>query len=192
MFCLYGNSGCGKTSVARAFESLHVPECISHTTRKIRKGEVEGRDYYFSDMGIFNRETFIEHEIYCGQGYGLSLNEVLSKLMKGDGRCCVTVTERGFEKIRNYFWEHPEYEVYVLPVYIYGGSTENLAERMRNRGDDEEDIVKRIEQVKEDNYDNRHHMWVLDNSRNCDTKDDLGIYVEMFMLDTLDALCISV
>jgi guanylate kinase len=57
MLVLSSPSGAGKTTLARRLLEADpgVVPSISCTTRKQRKGEVEGRDYYFLDRDTFAR-----------------------------------------------------------------------------------------------------------------------------------------
>ena len=58
MFILSSPSGAGKTTIARrllAEEGADLRLSVSVTTRPIRIGEVEGRDYHFVDRAEFDR-----------------------------------------------------------------------------------------------------------------------------------------
>ena len=67
LFVIAAPSGAGKTSLVKALlarkPELHVS--ISHTTRKMRPNEAEGREYYFIPVEEFrekvNRKEFLEH-----------------------------------------------------------------------------------------------------------------------------------
>jgi guanylate kinase len=93
-----GPSGAGKGTLIRALLE-RVPElelAVSATTRLIRKGEVEGRDYYYlSDVEFaqrVDRGEFLEHVTYVsGQRYG-TLRSELDRI-GGEGRVCVLELE---------------------------------------------------------------------------------------------------
>lgn len=78
-----GPSGAGKGTLIRALLP-RVPElelAVSATTRLRRKGEEEGRDYYYLSEGDFARRVangeFLEHITYVsGQRYGTLRQEV--------------------------------------------------------------------------------------------------------------------
>ena len=57
MLVLSSPSGAGKTTLARRIleEEPGIEMSVSHTTRKQRKGEKDGRDYHFVDRDAFTR-----------------------------------------------------------------------------------------------------------------------------------------
>ena len=89
IYVVSGPSGCGKsTLIGRVLASLEdVRFSISHTTRKRRESEVEGKDYYFVDRGVFQkmvrRGQFVESALVHGAYYGTSKKE-LAKGKRGD------------------------------------------------------------------------------------------------------------
>ena len=60
-------SGCGKTSLVNALLESYDNLCvsISHTTRKARKGEINGENYHFISTETFKEmignNEFLEH-----------------------------------------------------------------------------------------------------------------------------------
>ena len=71
-----GPSGVGKTTIIEKLAELH-PELsvsVSATTRKRRKGEIDGKHYYFIDKDKFqklvNKDEFIEYAENYGNYYG--------------------------------------------------------------------------------------------------------------------------
>ena len=44
---LIGPSGAGKTTLGRELIKIGVPELVSHTSRDVRDGEIDGVSYYF-------------------------------------------------------------------------------------------------------------------------------------------------
>jgi guanylate kinase len=76
IFIISAPSGCGKTSlvrdISRAYDFLELT--ISCTTRKMRRGEIDGVDYHFINSETFKakvkNEEFIEHEAVYDNNYG--------------------------------------------------------------------------------------------------------------------------
>jgi guanylate kinase len=98
VFVVTGPSGAGKGTLIRALLE-RVPElevAVSATTRLQRRGEEDGRDYYFLADGDFARRVaageFLEHVTYVsGQRYGTLRSEV--ERIADEGRVCVLELE---------------------------------------------------------------------------------------------------
>src|SRR5207253_7341874 len=102
-----GPSGAGKGTLIREL-LRRVPElelAVSATTRLQRKGEEDGRDYYFLSDGEFARRVhggdFLEHVTYVsGQRYGTLRSEV--GRVAANGRVCVLELEtEGARKVKD-------------------------------------------------------------------------------------------
>ena len=83
MFVLSSPSGAGKTTLTKkiAENNKKFAISISHTTRKPRPNEIEGKDYYFVSEENFNElvknENFYEHAKIFGNYYGTQKKSVL-------------------------------------------------------------------------------------------------------------------
>jgi guanylate kinase len=82
-------SGAGKTSISRGLLALE-PELemsVSVTTRPMRPGEIEGRDYHFIDRTEFDRlvaaDALLEHATVFGNAYGTPHGPVEAALAAG-------------------------------------------------------------------------------------------------------------
>lgn len=76
-----GASASGKTEVAKMLGKLfHIKKVVTHTTRAMRPGEVDGIDYNFVTRDEFlnlkNNDYFIETVEYNGNFYGTSKKEL--------------------------------------------------------------------------------------------------------------------
>ena len=89
MFILSSPSGAGKTTLTKklAKNNLNFEISISHTTRKPRPNEVDGKDYFFVKEYAFNllikRNDFFEHAKIFDNYYGTRKEPVISSLSKG-------------------------------------------------------------------------------------------------------------
>lgn len=101
------SAGTGKTTLEREIARLPgMQVAVSHTTRPMREGEVDGVDYHFIDLVQYRelvaRGEFVErNEVPKGSGkfYGLTRSEVTEKLDRGD---LVTVVDRyGYFDLRD-------------------------------------------------------------------------------------------
>ena len=78
IFIIAAPSGCGKTSLVKALieNSDNLSVSVSHTTRKSRKGEIDGENYHFVSKETFERmiinKEFVEYAEVFGNLYGTS------------------------------------------------------------------------------------------------------------------------
>ncbi len=141
LFVLSSPSGAGKSTIARMLmESDNgIAMSVSATTRPIRAGEVEGRDYHFVTDDEFDRMlatgAFLEWAHVFGYRYGTLRNEVLK------------VIEEGRDVLLDIDWQGTQQLKQVDPdivrVFILPPSMQELERRLRTRGTDSEDVIQR-------------------------------------------------
>jgi guanylate kinase len=141
LYIISAPSGAGKTSLVRQLvadlDSLTVS--VSHTTRPMRPGEVHGRDYYFVPVADFQamleRQAFLEHAQVFDNFYGTAQQTVEENLSKG------------LDVILEIDWQGAQQIKKLLPdslsIFILPPSTAILQQRLRNRGQDDEQIIAR-------------------------------------------------
>lgn len=145
LFIVSSPSGGGKTTLIRRLLAsppgarLHF--CVSHTTRPMRQGEQNGREYHFVSVEEFQRmvqrDEFLEHNEVHDNIYGTSKAEVLPLLAAGQD-VVLDIDVKGTRDIRT---AHPD----AVTVFIVPSSVEELEKRLRTRGlDSEESIRKRL------------------------------------------------
>lgn len=93
LFILSAPSGAGKTTLIQSLLSRGLDGIgglsfsVSHTTRKPRQGEVDGRDYHFVDHATFLQmiasDRFLEWAQVHDNYYGTSRDEVEPRLEQG-------------------------------------------------------------------------------------------------------------
>ena len=138
IYVVSGPSGCGKsTLIGRVLASLEdVRFSISHTTRKRRESEVEGKDYYFVDRGVFQkmvrRGQFVESALVHGAYYGTSKKE-LAKGKRGD--VILDIDIQGARQIQKRI--PSAVSIFVLPP-----SFAELRKRIKSRGLDSVQAVR--------------------------------------------------
>lgn len=133
-------SGAGKSSLARALVATvdNAALSVSHTTRDIRHGEKDGRDYFFVSQEEFQRmiraNDLIEYAQVYSYYYGTSYRQIQDKLDLGlnvvldiDWQGAQQVAEKGLQVIR---------------VYLFPPSLNELKRRLLARGRDSSDVVK--------------------------------------------------
>lgn len=143
LFIASAPSGAGKTSLVRALME-RLPEVafsVSHTTRAMRPGEENGRDYHFVEHAEFEamieRGEFLEHAQVFDNYYGTARAAVEAQLAAGQD-VFLDIDWQGARQIRE-LW--PE----VISIFILPPSREALQERLTGRGqDDAETIARRM------------------------------------------------
>ncbi|WP_286303857.1 MULTISPECIES: guanylate kinase [Methylophaga] len=141
LFIVAAPSGAGKTSLVNALISQHaeIKLSVSHTTRPPREGEVNGKDYHFVDQQTFSamRDAgkFLESATVFDNSYGTSSDTVKSLLADGFD-VILEIDWQGAQQVRNNF---PQ----AIGIFILPPSKATLEQRLRNRGQDNEDVIAR-------------------------------------------------
>jgi len=134
-------SGAGKTSLVKALlasdPQLHLS--ISHTTRKMRPTEQEGREYHFVSVPQFERLSaageFLEHARVFDNLYGTSRAFVEEQLHAGHD-VLLEIDWQGAQQVRRAM---PE----CVSVFVLPPSRRTLAERLARRATDTEEVIAR-------------------------------------------------
>ena len=146
LFTVSAPSGAGKTSLLEALigRSSDLQVSVSHTTRARRSGETDGINYHFIDRETFQAmlagNEFLEHAEVFGNYYGTSAKWVNKRLASGTD-VILEIDWQGAGQIKRLIPETQS--IFILPP-----SRETLYERLRGRGqDDEETIARRMAQA---------------------------------------------
>ncbi len=146
VFVLSAPAGGGKTTLANLLlkEVPNLVRITTCTTRKPRPGEKNGIDYFFLSKEEFQQKikenAFLEYAIVHGNYYGTPKEEVLKEINKGNDVLLV-IDVQGMRQIKKNFKD-------VVTIFLIPPSFEELINRMKKRGDSEEEIKKRIETAK--------------------------------------------
>lgn len=147
LFILSAPSGAGKTTliqslVAGGFDDLGgLAFSVSHSTRRPRQGEIDGRDYHFVDRSAFEAmvqaDAFLEWAKVHDNFYGTSCEEVFPRLEQGID-VLLDIDVQGAEQVMA---RCPRaHGIFVLPP-----SYQDLERRLRSRGlDDDQTIARRL------------------------------------------------
>jgi len=144
-----GPSGVGKNTVIKKLlgKDPCLVRSISCTTRKPRKGEKDGKDYYFIDEGKFfklvEENKLAEFAFVHGNYYGTPVKN-LTKGKENKEDIVLQIDVQGAKKIKNQF---PE----ALLIFLLPPSTKTLYRRLLTRGTEtEEEQEKRLGRAKEE------------------------------------------
>ena len=142
-----GPSGCGKTTLCRNATAVEpVYYTVSCTTRAMRPGEENGRDYFFLSEEEFISKVsagdFLEHATVYGRHYGTLKSEVLPALQAGM-EVMMNLDIQGAAQLRN--CSDPLIRRALVDVIIMPAGVEELRGRLAGRrSETEEQLALRL------------------------------------------------
>lgn len=142
-----GPSGVGKGTVVKTLmdRDPRVRLSVSATTRPKRPSETDGIQYHFVTHEEFERmieeDCFLEHAQYVGNRYGTPEKAVNEMLEQGFDVLLEIEVQGGVQVMSR----RPD----AITIFIAAPSFEELARRLRGRGDtDEEKVQMRLQQAR--------------------------------------------
>lgn len=137
LITLTGPSGSGKSTIEKMLVRNHkFKRAISHTSREPRMNETNGVDYYYVGYDImvrmFNEGKLAEFIEYNGNLYGVSIKELMESQV-------IVIEPHGLHQVKEKMNGYKTIISFYLEV-----SPKEMEKRMRNRGDTEEAIQKRL------------------------------------------------
>jgi guanylate kinase len=149
LFILSAPSGAGKTTISRkaVAEIPGLEMSVSATTRAPRPGERPGVDYHFLSREEFERRRdageFAEWARVHDHFYGTPKAPIENALASGRNML-LDIDVQGARQMKE---RYPE----AVAVFVLPPSEEELARRLRGRGTDPEDVIRRrLERAKEE------------------------------------------
>jgi len=141
LFVIAAPSGAGKTSLVKALlaSEPRLRLSVSHTTRKRRPTEEDGREYHFVPVPQFERLVargeFLEHARVFDNFYGTARRFVEEQL------------RQGYDMILEIDWQGAQQVRRAMPrcvsIFILPPSRRALAERLARRATDSPEIIAR-------------------------------------------------
>jgi guanylate kinase len=131
LFVISGPSGVGKGTVIRAVRERlpWLALATSATTRPIRPGERDGREYYFLSPQAFEEAVgkgeFLEHVDYAGHRYGTLRREVERRLRSGES-VVLEIDVEGAREVKRLL-------PHAVLVFIAPPTVADLETRLRHR-----------------------------------------------------------
>jgi guanylate kinase len=141
-----GFSGVGKNTIINALRSrysslVYIP---SMTTRDMREGESEGFPYFFVSKEEFMERVknghFIEYEQIHGNWYGTPKDKY-HEAIRNNQIVVKDIDVNGAMSMKE------EFGNYTVLIYIEPPSIDELKKRLVTRGDDMDDIIRRLKRV---------------------------------------------
>ncbi len=162
-FVLSAPSGCGKTTIGEALlaQTEGLVRSISHTSRKRREQEVDGKDYCFVSEAQFREmieeKEFFEWEKVHTNYYGTS-RKMLLELEKEHDVLSI-IDYRGALSLQKEFPEQ------TVTLFLIPPSVKILCERIRGCGDARLDEIETRLNTAKDEVRNAHHFhYIIENN----------------------------
>jgi len=155
-------SGAGKTTLCKKLlaEFLDLRFSVSCTTRPARKSEENGRDYHFISTENFTQRRangeFVEWEEIYGHFYGTLKKDIEDIITQGHD-VILDIDTKGARNVKALYPQG-------IFVFIMPPSVEILKERLKNRGSETDDVIrKRFDKAMEEIRENEWYDYVVFN-----------------------------
>lgn len=132
IFIVSAPSGCGKTTLCKRLleDKINLTPSISVTTRPPRRGEKNGKDYFFVTpkefIAMIDKKEFLEYEENFGYLYGTLKKTVDAALKKGKN-VLLSIDVKGAMNVRRLYPDNSSL-IFIMPP-----STEALKNRLESR-----------------------------------------------------------
>ena len=163
LFAVAAPSGTGKSSLVKALLELdsHLVVSVSHTTRKPRGQDQQGREYHFVDEPVFRTMVqeghFVEWAQVHGNLYGTSRTAIEERITGGHD-VLLEIDWQGARQIKSLF---PN----AVLIFILPPSWDELRSRLQRRGEDDAAVIeRRMENARAEVSQARHFDFVIINA----------------------------
>ena len=158
MILIYGKSGSGKDTIAKEISKYGYKPVVLYTTRPKRDNEINGIDYYFVNNDVFkqySKNNLFLWETQYNTTFGIWKYACPKKI---DMESVMVVNPTSLQYMKFAKWAHP------VCFYLKADTTE-IRKRLLNRGDNPDEIDRRIRSDNED-FENVLHLadYVIDNN----------------------------
>ena len=141
LYVISAPSGAGKTSICKAILSIfpNVRQSVSYTTREVRSGELNGRDYHFVSQEVFAKMVadgaFAEWAKVHGNCYGTA-RATLAQAREEGADILLDIDFQGAEQLRSSGLKG-------VFIFILPPDMNELRQRLDLRNTDDEEIIAR-------------------------------------------------
>lgn len=169
MLILSSPSGAGKTTLTKKIQQKYqnFKISVSHTTRKPRKNEVEGVDYFFVNHKEFEKKIsnneFYEHAKIFNNFYGTSKNSV-NMLLNNHNNILFDIDWQGTQQLSKFK------ELKLIKIFLLPPNKKELESRLVQRNQDKLDIISdRLKAYDSDihHWSDYDHVIINDNLEHC-------------------------
>ena len=146
LYIIMGKSASGKDTLYQRVMDQHTElrPVVTYTTRPIRAGETEGKEYHFVSESQFQKMrrdgTVVEYRCYetvKGLWYYFTVDDGQIDFEKGDS--CMITTLEGYEQIRDYYGKER-----VVPLYIEVDDMVRIERSLKREKEQEKPCVAEV------------------------------------------------
>jgi guanylate kinase len=192
LFVISAPSGAGKSSLIQSILEAdnNFELSISATTRKPRKGEEEGKHYFFMNDDEFDalisKNEFIEYAEVHNHKYGTLKSHIDEKINKGINVIC-DIDVQGYKLIKHAAIKHTS--IFIIPP-----SLKELETRLINRGLDSPEIINtRLNNAKKELiFAEEFDFRVLNDSYESASKDIIDIVIKGISPNNKDKIILKI
>jgi len=171
LYIISAASGVGKTSLVTKLLELdnHIQASVSTTTRQIRPGEEDGKNYHFVSVEEFKQKVsendFLEHAQVFNNFYGTSKTMVEEKLKQGKD-VILEIDWQGAQQVR-------KLRADAISISILPPSLRELNRRLTGRGTDSQETIdaRMAEAVNEMKHFNESNYLIINDNFEIALKD---------------------
>ena len=169
MFVLSSPSGVGKTTLTKklAENNSQFAISVSHTTRKPRSNEIDGKDYHFVTIDEFTtlvkKNDFYEHANIFDNYYGTHKEKVIKLLSQGKD-VLFDIDWQGTQQLKRIK------NMNIVTIFILPPNIKVLKDRLLNRHKNEEQLIdKRMNKFNEEisHWDEYNYVVINDDLNIC-------------------------
>ncbi|MCD8089200.1 MAG: guanylate kinase [Clostridiales bacterium] len=138
LLIISGPSGAGKgTVVKELMKNDKYCLSVSVTTRKPRKGEIEGVSYYFKSedefKSLIDEGALLEYASFCGNYYGTPVKYVEERLSEGKN-AILEIEVQGAIQVKE---RYPD----AVLIFLTPESISDLEDRLRGRATETDEVI---------------------------------------------------
>ena len=169
MFILSSPSGAGKTTLTKKIAE-HNSNCaisVSHTTRKPRTNEIDGKDYHFVSIEKFNKlikeNNFYEYASIFDNYYG-TLKSTVINLLEQNKDVLFDIDWQGTQQLKKIK------DLSIVTIFILPPDIKILKNRLLNRHKGEDKLIeKRMNKFNEElsHWNEYNYVVINDNLEKC-------------------------
>ncbi len=178
-----GFSGCGKGTMMKELLEKYdnYALSISATTRSPRKGEEDGREYFFKTKEEFKKmideQAFLEYACYVDNYYGTP-KDYVEKCLEDGKDVLLEIEIQGAQNVKKLM---PD----AVLIFILPPSAEELKNRLSGRGTETEDVIQaRLDRAKEEAYGIEGYDYVVVNDNLEESVAQLNSLIKSLHCDT--------